>query len=333
MGTAKPVQREQDCIVIGAGISGILAALSLKERGRDPLVLEKSRGVGGRMATRRIGEVVFDHGAQYFTARNQAFRKLISKWLEEGILRQWAESFPTPGNRAHDGFPKYCGVYGMSAICKQLAKSLVLKLEQKVITISPDNGKWSLSTESGELYVTGTLIVTAPMPQTLALLDAAEIRLPDDIRLGLYTIAYDPCIAVMAVLDGESNIPPPGGIELGGEPIYWMADNKLKGISSGGHGVTIHAGPNFSQSVWNSPDDEIVARIFEEAEEWLGRVPVGHQLHRWRYSRTTATFPEPYLLVKDPATLVLCGDGFWDARIEGAALSGLAAAEAAMRAG
>jgi hypothetical protein len=220
----------------------------------------------------------------------------------------------------------------MASICRQLATPLDIRVNEQVTTVKSKKDRWLISTESGGQYSTGTLIVTAPMPRTLSLLKSADLRLPAYVRMGLTMIAYDPCIALMAVLDGPSKVPEPGGIELGGEPIYWMADSRMKGICDDGHGVTIHAGPNFSQQVWDQPDEEIAERLFEETEEWLGRTPVSYQLHRWHYSRTTATYPEPYLMIEDPATMVLCGDGFWDARIEGAALSGLAAAEAAMRA-
>ncbi len=294
-------------------------------------MLEKSTGPGGRMATRQVGGAIFDHGAQYFTARNQAFRKIVAEWEGQGIVRQWAESFPRPGNRPQDGFPKYCGVGGMSAICRHLAEPLDIIFERTVIDVSPENTSWLVSTEQGDSYQTDRLIITSPMPQTLSLLKTTTIKLPAYVRMGLTMIAYDPCITVLAVLDGPSKIPEPGGIELGGEPVFWMADSRMKGICDSGYGVTIHAGPNFSQQVWNQPDEEISTRLLDETEEWLGRIPVSCHLHRWHYSRTTATYPEPYLLIREPATLILCGDGFWDARIEGAALSGLAAAEAATR--
>ena len=73
-------EKSMTCIVIGAGIAGLLAARTLQEHGLRVTVLDKGRGVGGRMATRRIGSAVFDHGAQFFTARDPQFDTLISVW-------------------------------------------------------------------------------------------------------------------------------------------------------------------------------------------------------------------------------------------------------------
>ena len=61
------------CVVVGAGISGLLAAQELTAAGWRVVVLDKGRGVGGRMATRRVGDGTFDHGAQFFTVRGERF--------------------------------------------------------------------------------------------------------------------------------------------------------------------------------------------------------------------------------------------------------------------
>ena len=77
------------CIVVGAGISGLLAASSLQREGWDVTVLDKSQGVGGRMATRRVGGGTFDHGAQFFTVRGERFWELVEGWLEAGVAAEW----------------------------------------------------------------------------------------------------------------------------------------------------------------------------------------------------------------------------------------------------
>ena len=79
MATAKTSQssREHDVVVIGAGIAGLMASSHLSKAGYRVAVLEKARGVGGRMATRRIGEAVCDHGAQYFSVKGRAFGSVV----------------------------------------------------------------------------------------------------------------------------------------------------------------------------------------------------------------------------------------------------------------
>ena len=79
-----------DVMVIGAGVSGLLAAETLRDRGLRVVVLDKGRGVGGRLATRRTHPDVFDHGAQSFTARDPQFRLRVEAWQAAGIVRPWA---------------------------------------------------------------------------------------------------------------------------------------------------------------------------------------------------------------------------------------------------
>src|ERR671910_2039609 len=101
------------CIVVGAGISGLLAAHELQSEGWRVTVLDKGRGVGGRMATRRLGEGNFDHGAQFFTVRDDRFASLVEGWLTAGAAGGWAPGFAdTAGGRAGDGHPPHPGSGG-----------------------------------------------------------------------------------------------------------------------------------------------------------------------------------------------------------------------------
>ena len=138
-----------------------------------------------------------------------------------------------------------------------------------------------------------------------------------------------PCLALLVYLSGESLVPDPGGLWFPGEPIRWIADNQRKGISSGSNGaLTIHAGPDFSRQNWDTPEQEVTEKLLAVAAPWLGTAPVQTQLHRWRYSQPLSAYPERCLTLQSPAPLVFAGDAFGGPRVEGAALSGLAAAGA-----
>ena len=81
------VNRGLSCLVIGAGIAGLIAARALRAAGHRVLVLDKGRGVGGRMATRRIEGGVFDHGAQFVTVRDPRFQQIVEGWQAKGVVK------------------------------------------------------------------------------------------------------------------------------------------------------------------------------------------------------------------------------------------------------
>lgn len=316
-----------DAIVVGAGVSGLIAARTVQANGARVLVLDKGRGVGGRLATRRTDSGVFDHGAQFFTTRDPQFRLLVEAWEAAGIVRPWTTGFAlADGTYKRDGEIRFCGINGMTAIPKHLAQGLDVRLKARVSCVQTEEAGWVVKTEVGERFSGRALLLTPPVPQTLQLLAAGNVPLPEQIRRNLEQINYAPCLVVLAQLAGVSLIPSPGGLWFAGEPIAWMADNRLKGVSPGkGAAITIHAGPQFSQAHWATPEAEVTATLLAVAAPWLGSVPVQTQLHRWRYSLPLRVYPERCLVWREPAPLVFAGDAFGGPRVEGAILSGLAA--------
>jgi predicted NAD/FAD-dependent oxidoreductase len=178
--------------------------------------------------------------------------------------------------------------------------------------------------------VADALIVTAPVPQALALIDAGNFEIPAAIRRHLDSVTYDPCLAVLARLAGPSRLPRPGAIELDGEPLAWIADNHRKGISPGAHAITIHAGPRFSRNRWEDSDEAVCAEMLAAAAPWLGAEVQESQVKRWRYAQATQPTDAPCCALQAHPPLILAGDGFSGGGVERAALSGEAAADAAL---
>ena len=110
-------------LIVGAGISGLFAGQILNRVGHPVIILEKSRGVGGRMATRRFNKGVFDHGAQFFTVRDPQFKRWVDRWVKQGIALEWARKFSEPGGTPEgNSHPRYRGVKGMTSIPKVLSQ-------------------------------------------------------------------------------------------------------------------------------------------------------------------------------------------------------------------
>ncbi len=312
-----------DVLVVGAGMAGLTAAAALREAGMSVLTVDKGRGVGGRMASRRVGSAVFDHGAQFVTVRDSRFAAVMSEWERRGAAREWCRGFA--GDR--DGHPRWCGNAAMTSIPKEIAAPLDVMLDTRLVSLRVAEGRWSADTADGLMLTARAAVLTPPVPQSLALLDAGQVSLPARIRAALSAISYERCLAVMAVLDGPSRVPPPGGFAPRSGPVRWVADNQAKGISSV-PAVTIHATDEFSRTWWDRDRQQAVGELLRASESWLGAGVVGFQVHGWLYSRPVAVEKDPALVALDSPPLVFAGDAFGGARIEGAALSGWAAASA-----
>jgi renalase len=319
------------CIVVGAGVSGLIAARELSAAGWRVVVLDEGHRVGGRMATRRIGNGIFDLGAQFFTVRSERFEKLAAGWQEAGLVQEWTRGFADADGKSNDdGHPRYRGSEGMISIPRYLARGLDVRTGERAVAVNVQDGAWEVRTESGTRENGAALLLTAPVPQSLALVDRGEFGLLDETRHELESISYAPCLALLALLGGPTGVPEPGGMQVKGEPLDWIADNQRKGISAA-PGVTIHAGPQWSGEHFETDEAKVTALLLAFAGERLAldlssRL-VETSLIRWRYGWVTQPHPEPCLIASEKPPLVFAGDAFGEAKVEGATLSGLAAAD------
>ncbi len=317
-----------DTVILGAGIAGLLAATQLQKSGQDVLVLDKGHQVGGRMATRALaadGSAQADHGAQFFTVRAPKFQAWVDEWLAQGVAAEWCRGFS-----GQDGYPRYRGVPSMTAIPKKLAAGLDVRSRVEVTKITQENGHWQLETKDGNRFSAKRLLLTAPVPQSLALLDAGGLQLETAVRQALESIEYTPCFAAMVLLNGPSQIRYPGGVQEQGAVISWIGDNGQKGVSSRPT-VTIHASAEFSQMHLEEEPQKVGRLLISAAHEagYLNKSSVADvQVKRWMYAQPSNCYADRFLRAEIAGLpVVFAGDGFKHARVEGAALSGLAAAE------
>jgi hypothetical protein len=314
-----------DVLVIGAGMAGLTAAARLQRAGCRVLVLDKGRGVGGRLASRRIGGAAFDHGAQFITARTGRFAALVEDCRRAGAVEEWHFGV----GDTSDGHVRWRGHPAMTSVAKHLARGIDVVLETRVMALRTSRRQWSAETETGAVFCAGAAVLTPPVPQSLAILKAGAVPVQPETRARLEGIEYERCLAVMAVLAGPSRLAPPGGLAPGDGPVAWIADNRLKGISAE-PAVTIHATHAFSLEHWERDRQESGRRLLDAANDWLGADVRTFQVHGWRYSKPLQVDERPCTMVSQGPPLVLAGDAFAGPRAEGAALSGWAAAEAVL---
>ncbi len=314
-------------MIVGAGLSGLVAAQVLKDAGVDLLVVDKGRSVGGRLATRRIGSGTLDHGAQFFTVRSADFRQTVGQWEHDGLVSVWCEGF-----EELDGYPRYRVNGGMSQLAKYLARDLDVVTGVRAQAVLPAPEAWTVTYEGGSRHPDdgAAVLLTAPVPQSLELLASGGVRL-DDQTAGLADIRYHKVIALLIRLEdgATSSLPEPGARQSPDDPTFsFIADNQRKGISDD-PALTFHTAHQLSAELWDMKDNDVRERLLPEAVSAVGTDAFAEvQVKRWRYSGPVTPWPERCQQVAErPGPLVLAGDAFGGPKVEGAFLSGLAAGE------
>ena len=331
--SAIPESEAQDVLVIGAGLAGLTAARDLRATGRRVLVLEKSRGLGGRAATRRWDGLPADHGAQFFTARSAEFVAQVGEWLTRGVCFEWARGLHKatdhgPVARGGDSYPRYACREGMSALGRDLAgddASFVVR-EARAKTILRNGDCWEVRSEDGRTFAGRALIVTPPPPQSATLLAASA---PDAAAV-FAQISMAPCLALVARY-ARTDLPW-HGIQAPDHPVVsWIGHDTSKRPDLHGDRtiVVVHAAPKFSADNFDCDEAGISAELLRTASR-LARVDLEHPtdcfLQRWRYALGTDRGGPAALHFGGTAPLILAGDAIAGGKIEGAWRSGREAA-------
>ena len=269
---------KKDIIIIGAGLTGLLLAKKLKPSGKECLILEKSRGLGGRVATRRIDEMGLDHGASF-----------LSQISHDSELKFFT---------APQGFFLK---KGMNNLAKELSKDLEILKEQKIQKIIKVAEGWQLVAENGTEFECQKLILTAPLPQAMELLK--QNSLAPDSSHPLHEIHYSKAIILLATLSDLQ----PEMQSLDFESHHFLL---MKERDHHPNGLVMHLSQNFSEEFFEHSDEEILKEVMNilKRSPFLQNQIQKFELKKWRYSRPMSTYPAPYLEISPD--LYLAGDAF-----------------------
>ncbi len=322
-GTAEP----QRVAVIGAGLSGLLCARTLADHHVAVTVFEKSRGVGGRCATRRDGAWRFDHGAQYFTRRDVRLERLYESWEQQGLIAPWRAQLASYEGGVWSPVPneheRWVAVPGMNALGKHLAAGLEVVLNTTVSDVSREGTRWRLVANSGaDLGVYDAVLVAAPAPQSMALLATVAPVLADRARAAVMHATW----ATMAVFAERPALPWDGAFFRDHDVLSWVSRDASKPARGSDETWVLHASRDWTAAHLED-DAESVANAMLTAFAALGahEVPVHRAAHRWRYALVDPVTSESALY--DPAQGIgAAGDWCGGPRVEGALLSGIALA-------
>lgn len=325
--------------IIGAGISGITAGLELKNAGHDVLLFEKSRGFGGRMATRYAENdksLKLDHGVPYFTVQSEEFKRMVSDLLGYGFLAKFEDKNTSreSNNKLKDidtKADKYIAPQGMNSIGKFLGKNLDIRLSEKVIGLrhlydSEDQNIWVIECESGVSEKVDAIIISTPASQALDLLRTmTDKTYISNIIEEIKKVSYDSQFALMLTYSHEFG----QGIgvkEVKDDIINFISyESKKRDLRKSG--IIVHSSPEFANEYVNEDRGKVSGIILDRLISLFGKQfadPDWKQVHFWRYSRVRDWLPFDYLeTIGNDKPLAMVGSYMNGKTVESAYLSGL----------
>ncbi len=327
--------------IIGAGIAGLTAGRLLAQAGHEVTILEKSRGLGGRMATRYAGtarESRLDHGLPYFTAHSPEFQKFTAELLDKKLVRLWGNDFLFyDGSALLDKNPNqpdttaYTAVNGMNTIGKYLSRWVDIQHEALAggLTHIGSNRRkkrsWMINLTSRDTFEADAVIIATPARQAYGLLNTTtdEIETLRMIR-EIDEIYYEPSYSLMLGY-GDAEIPEWEGISCKNSLIRLISNESSKRDGQE-CSLVVHSTPEFVKMHAHSGEDAIEKALLAELGEIAGGwavTPDWSQLHFWRYSRAMSALNRPYFdLEVDETPLALVGDYFEGTDVDAAYRSG-----------
>lgn len=312
--------------IIGAGLAGLSCAQALVAQGCRVQVFEKSRGVGGRMSTRQFETWACDHGAQYFTARDPAFKQQVEIWQKTGAAALWDAQitrFDAEGWRSiAPSTGRFVGTPSMTAPAKHLAKDLTIQFSTTIDQLSRDGEKWTLrSKEHGQLDRQFDAIVLAiPSKQAEPLVQPHSIAVYERCRDAVMA----PCWALM--IYATERLPFDFDAAFINQGMFsWIARSSSKPQRLSGEAWVAHATTEWSAAHENLTKDEAAPLLTTGFETLTGYRPQTCQTHLWRFARLGQASHHGHLFDPD-LQLGVCGDWTSTEKVEGAWLSGQAVA-------
>lgn len=309
--------------IIGAGLAGLTLAHRLAAH-HEIIVLEKARGPGGRMSTRRADPYAFDHGAQYFTAESDRFRAFLGDLEAKGLVTRWPEKISLHAEARVSDKSKYVAQPGMNSICKTLASAVDVRTQIHATGFARGSEGWWIETRTDDrLGPFDWIVSTAPAEQTAALMPADFSGQSD-----LAKVRMSGCFALMLGFETALDLSWQA-LKSGAAPIGWIAVNSGKPDRPEAYSLLIQSANDWADAHIEGPLDEVQQTMLHAASELTGQdlSTASHQvLHRWRYASTPGPAGVPFLF--DPAQrLAACGDWCLGSKVEAAFSSASALAD------
>ncbi|OYQ35914.1 hypothetical protein CHU95_06545 [Niveispirillum lacus] len=317
--------------IIGAGLAGLSAALSLTTLGLPVTLFDKGRGPGGRLSSRRSGDWRFDHGGQFVTVRDDGFKAVMDKLRASGQAAPWdgrIVRLHPDGSTVPHGVERYVGVPGMNGIIQGLIALLPEAarphFSTRIVHIAGAPGRWLLQMEDGtSAGPFARLVLAMPSVQASDLLRPVAPALA--VRADAAVMA--PCWALMLGFDQPLSLSWDAAFVAGAggddRPLSWIAHDGTKPGRGQRATFVAHASPDWSIRHLEQDADQVGATLLSAFRAATGITgdPAFSAAHRWRYALPTLPLADGFLW--DAALCIgVCGDWCLDARAEAAFVSG-----------
>lgn len=314
--------------IIGAGIAGLSAAQALRSARCKISLFDKSRGSGGRLASKRSAFGSLDLGAQYFTARERNFSAQVEQWHQQGLIDTWQphlyQSNHLGLSHSADEQHRWVGTPRMSALTRALCKGLDCHFETRICEVFRGEQAWYLLDADGQQHGPfSQVIVAAPAPQAASLLSASP-----QLASTAAGVTMLPTWAV-ALQFAQALDTPVEACFVQNNPLDWIARSQSKpGREHSGDVWICHASSDWTQAHLELDKDAVCEHLRGALAELLGctiGAPSEQLAHRWLYARPAHS--HEFAALSDPQLgLYACGDWCLGGRVEGAWLSGREAA-------
>ncbi len=341
-----------DVIVVGAGMAGLRCARSLVDAGYQVVVLDKSRGVGGRVATRRLEGTWADHGTCYLSPQGEVFQRFLYDLAEAGVIFSWTDQVYEMGLEGQlqapapeDCYPRWVAPDGMTAIAKVLTPGLDIRYQHRVDTIQATPTGWqvnaaTMGSNSGGIaqFSAPSLVLAIPAPQVVPLLEPLHAELSTSYIEQIAAVHFFPCLSVMAGYGPEvlshwqQQFPGVKALTFTSHPtLGWLGLDSSKRQNPEFPVFVIQSSVTFAEQMLEREDlqpaaQTILAAVAQTLQPWFAQ-PIWFQIHRWRYAFAKAPLHQGFLAAPSTFPLVCAGDWCLGKKVESAYYSGLAAAE------
>ncbi|MFZ9196370.1 MAG: NAD(P)/FAD-dependent oxidoreductase [Burkholderiales bacterium] len=306
--------------VVGAGIAGLACARSLRNAGHAVRVFEKSRGAGGRMSTRRTDHGSYDHGAQYFTARDPLFRAAVDQWLAQGLVAPYAGRIVRleQGEVIPLSHPeqRYVATPGMTAVCRALSADLEIDFECQITAVTPGESGWRLSWEEGGDSGFDAVVLAIPAAQASPLCVAVP-----DLAVQLRQGGHEPCWAAMVRYEAPLPLEFDAAF-VESDVIGWVMRDASRPGRVPGERWVLHANAEWSKAHLENSAETVAPLLMDAfcAAAGFDAEAVEFRAHRWRFALSRGLNAGSFWHAG--RRIGACGDWCADGRIEGAYLSG-----------